>query len=142
VNVALVYTPESIAAFQAETHQSVLNLNDDIAAHSARINAVAPRFISSWRRFRDAWTAYYSEQSGWTRLWGSTLDDAERYARILQGWREQFQEVTGSRATGPAASTDPDPHRQDTLDTFDTVATLAMVGAGVGIVYFITKAIR
>lgn len=60
-------------------------------------------FVQSFSRWLTGFDAYQPDWSD--RLWGSTADQVESYARQLQEWRRQFSQLPGAKLTGPSAGT-------------------------------------
>lgn len=141
--MALVVTPDAIASFQREVHVAILGLNDDIAAERERLAEVSPRFLSQWRRFRDAWSAYYRDNSSFfARTWGATMDAAERFAEALSDWRASFIELTGTTPTAPVVSASSTPSARQIHRTFDLASRGLVIGGGIMALYFLSKFVK
>jgi hypothetical protein len=105
--VGFFHSTDEVAARQAEIHQAILGLNDEIAA----AQAFTPVQLTAWRRFRESWSLWYQNNATyWTRGGSSVWDRLDAWARLLMGWRTAYSRafaVAHPDAVLPDATTPP-----------------------------------
>lgn len=87
VSEPLFWTPSAIQNLAKQTHQAMLDFNDDMARAGA---AVPAGQLKAWRAFRDSWAKWYGSAGASTWIWSGNVSTIEGFAQQLASWRTWF----------------------------------------------------
>lgn len=91
--VAGYVSPGDVRNALRQVHLEVGRTHRALHQHCQQSRPCDIEILDGWGRFRAEWTAFYNKVNGslWEQMWGSTMDEIERFQLRLHRWTLRLQ---------------------------------------------------
>jgi hypothetical protein len=129
------------------------NIRDEVAsiatayatldrAIQARATTIDPQFLAAWNAYNAEWRRFAQAHESWLdNLWYKSYQKALEYRSRLDGWRSQFEQLTGSKINVPGLGPAPGASMTNPLPGFPFRKVL-WVGGGIAAIFGLSKLLK